>query len=72
MEDKAVNLNHQALLDNNMMDLHQPQTTGQNIFSFDSSFEGYQAYEGPIPITYSAKVVQTRTVQLAGGSFNGS
>lgn len=68
VENKAVNLNHRALLDNNMRDLHQPQTTTQ-----ESGFEysSLEPYFGPIPITYSAKVVQTRTVQFEDGSFAG-
>lgn len=65
----VVNLNTHALLDNNMEDLHQPQTVTQRRSFGELSRQ--DRYKGPLPITYSSKVVQTRTVRFADGKFAG-
>lgn len=70
-EDKAVHLNHHALLDNDMQDLHNPQTTAQEQYSWvdPTYYSSLQSYGYPLPITYDVNVVQTRTVKFEDGSF---
>ncbi|KAL8775920.1 MAG: hypothetical protein Q9213_008441 [Squamulea squamosa] len=70
-EDKAVHLNHHALLDNDMQDLHNPQTTAQEQYSWvdPTYYSSMQSYGYPLPITYNVKVVQRRTVRFADSSF---
>lgn len=71
VEDKAVHLNHHALLDSNMQDLHKPQTTAQEQYSYIDLgyYDELQSYGYPLPITYNVRVVQTKTVRLEDGSF---
>ena len=68
VENEVLNLNHHALLDNEMNDLHQPQTTHQRTLLEDSE-ESPDTYTGELPIEYSVKVVQTRSVEWEDASI---
>ena len=68
VENKVLNLNHHALLDNEMNDLHHPQTTNQRTFAEDPE-QSPDAYTGGLPIEYSVKVVQTRAVTWEDASI---
>ena len=65
VENEVLNLNHHPLLDNEMNDLHQPQTTNQ--------YQGLSSdvYTDLLPIEYSVKVVQTSPVVWQGQDSTG-
>ena len=68
VENNVLNLNHHALLDNEMNDLHLPQTTRQTNVVEDTGVSS-DTYTGELPIKYSVKVVQTTTVEWEDASI---
>ncbi|KAL8795928.1 MAG: hypothetical protein Q9195_001672 [Heterodermia aff. obscurata] len=68
VENDVLNLNHHTLLDNEMNDLHQPQTVNQVTLEEDPE-ESPDTYTGELPIEYSVKVVQTRSVTWEDASI---
>ena len=68
VENEVLNLNHHPLLDNEMNDLRRPQTANQVTLDEDPE-QSPDAYTGELPIEYSVKVVQTRTVEWEDASI---